>query len=120
AWRISALGPASRVRRRPPALPRALLSGRPVTLASLRGRPAIVNFWASWCDPCNREAPALERVARMAPDGAAVVGVDVNDLRTSAKRFVRRFAITYPNLSASGETSSSYALIGLPTTVVLD
>src|ERR1019366_3557494 len=64
---IPALRPAAgRALRPAPALPRALLSGPRVSLASLRGRPVVVNFWASWCDGCTREALQLERFSQLA------------------------------------------------------
>ena len=104
-----------------PPLPRDLLSGRAVTLASLRGRPVFVNFWASWCDPCNREAPALERFASLATERYAVVGIDLNDTPGSARRFIRRFGLTYPILRADGpRISSSFRFATLPTTYVID
>src|SRR5947207_2970687 len=69
--------------RRAPALPRERLGGSPVTLAQLlegaRGRPALVVFWASWCEPCLREAPALERFYRGPTGRGRIVGVDWSD-----------------------------------------
>jgi cytochrome c biogenesis protein CcmG/thiol:disulfide interchange protein DsbE len=57
-----------------PALPTSVLVPPRVTVASLRGRPAAINFWASWCTPCRQEAPALERVARSLDGRARLVG----------------------------------------------
>ena len=75
---------------RPPApafsLPRLDQDGT-LSLESLRGRPVIVNFWASWCEPCEDEAPLLERAWREHRDeGLVVVGVDFNDFRADARR----------------------------------
>jgi cytochrome c biogenesis protein CcmG/thiol:disulfide interchange protein DsbE len=104
-----------------PALPSQVLSGRGVTIASLRGGPAVVNFWASWCTPCRQEAPQLERFVRTSGRRASVVGVDWNDNAKSARAFVEENRLTYPVLrDASGEVGSSYGLSGLPTTFILD
>src|SRR5947208_1642979 len=56
-------GTRGAVRRLAPPLPRQVLTPPPVTLASLRGKPALINFWASWCHPCQEEAPRLQRFA---------------------------------------------------------
>jgi peroxiredoxin len=119
---IPALSSApGRVLRRAPALPSDALSGRAVSLASLRGKPVYVNFWASWCNPCNREARALERFARLAPQHAVVVGIDLNDTLGSARTFVRRYGLTYSILRAGGDAiSSAFGLETLPTTFVID
>jgi cytochrome c biogenesis protein CcmG, thiol:disulfide interchange protein DsbE len=103
-----------------PALPSEVLRGHPVTLSSLHGSPAVVNFWASWCTPCRQEAPELERFARSNP-GVAVVGVDWNDAAGSARAFIRHYGLTYRVLrDGSGSVGTSYGLSGLPTTFVLD
>jgi cytochrome c biogenesis protein CcmG/thiol:disulfide interchange protein DsbE len=110
-----------RVLRRAPALPGEVLSGRAVSLASLRGKPVFINFWASWCNPCNREARALERFARLAPQHAVVVGIDLNDTLAGARTFVRRYGLTYSILRAGGDAiSSAFGLETLPTTFVID
>ena len=71
-----------------PALPRELLAGPPATLATLRatadGHPSLVVFWASWCEPCQHEAPAVERFARSPAGRGRVVGVDWSDEAQSA------------------------------------
>lgn len=108
-----------------PALPRERLSGPHVTLASLLagadGRPALVVFWASWCGPCAREAPALERFYE-SPDGRGrLAGVDWSDELSGARAFVRRYSWTFPNLrDAEGTVGGEYHLTVLPTTFVLD
>ena len=98
-----------------------MLSGPRVDLASLRGKPAMVNFWASWCTPCRQEAPQLERFARSAGRRVSVVGVDWNDDAGSAGAFIAANHLTYPILrDQTGEVGTAYGLSGLPTTFVLD
>ena len=104
-----------------PALPSEVLVSPPVTLAALHGRPAVVNFWASWCHPCEREAPELQRFASRPPAGARLVGVDFTDDRGSALAFIRRHRWRFPNTSdGNGTVGRSYGVAGLPTTFVLD
>src|SRR5919202_4291686 len=91
-------GGREQARRPAPALPTAVLHGPRVTLAALRGRPAIVNFWASWCGPCRREAGELARLARALHDRASLVGVNWNDKAQNARAFIRRNRWTFPNL----------------------
>ncbi len=109
-----------------PALPREDLVGPPTTLAGLlsaaRGRPALVLFWASWCGPCAREAPAVERFSQSPAGRGRIVGVDWSDPSTGdARSFIRRYGWTFPILRDSeGLVGNSYRLTGLPTTFVLD
>jgi thiol-disulfide isomerase/thioredoxin len=122
---ILGLAPHSTTGRRAPALPRESLQGGRVTLASLlagsHGKPALVVFWASWCGPCAREAPALERFSRSAVGRGRIVGVDWSDARSGALQFLRRYAWTFPNLrDAEGLVGNSYGLTDLPTTFVID
>jgi cytochrome c biogenesis protein CcmG, thiol:disulfide interchange protein DsbE len=110
-----------RATRPAPALPNEVLSGHRVGLASLRGKPALVNFWASWCGPCKQEAPELRRFARVMGHRASLVGVDWNDRPDNARAFIAQSDWTYPVLrDSSGDVGTAYGLNGLPTTFVLD
>jgi cytochrome c biogenesis protein CcmG, thiol:disulfide interchange protein DsbE len=104
-----------------PPLPTQVLRGPAVDLASLRGRPALINFWASWCGPCKQEAPELERLARRLHGEARLVGVDWNDTTANATAFIRAHGLTYPNLrDGSSQVGNAFGLTGLPTTFVID
>lgn len=104
-----------------PELPDQVLSGPRVDLASLHGKPALVNFWASWCDPCKEEAPELKRFSESLGDRATLVGVDWNDSADSAREFIKTSGWRYPILrDPSQEVGTQYGLNGLPTTFVLD
>ena len=91
-----------------------------ITLSSLAGRPVIVNFFASWCTPCQKETPMLARFAKHT--NVAVIGIDVNDPTSSALAFVHKTGVTYPvaTESAMGSTVVDYNLPGLPATFFLD
>ena len=104
-----------------PQLPSSVLVPPAVQIASLRGKPAAINFWASWCAPCRREAPDLERLDRSLRGKSSVVGVDWTDGLDSARAFIREHHMTYPNLrDGDGAVGQKYGLIGLPTTFIVD
>lgn len=105
-----------------PPLPGERLSGVPVTLASLRGHPALVTFWASWCGPCAQEAPALERFSRGLGHRATLVGINWEDPSLSeARSFVKRYRWSFSNLrDPQGTAGRGYGVAFLPTTVAID
>ncbi|HEX8645833.1 MAG TPA: TlpA disulfide reductase family protein [Thermoleophilaceae bacterium] len=92
------------------------------SLEDLRGRVVVLNFWASWCEPCREEAPLLERWhRRMKAQGGTVLGVDALDSTDDAREFVRRFGITYPNIrDVSGEHLRPFGIAAYPETFVID
>jgi len=90
-------------------------------LASLRGRAVVLNFWASWCYPCNKEAPALESASRQWVGKATVVGVDVRDATGDARKFLRQHDISYPVVHDNRDSMwPRYGLTGLPETFFID
>jgi cytochrome c biogenesis protein CcmG, thiol:disulfide interchange protein DsbE len=103
---------------RAPALRLRGLDGGQVDLASLRGRPVVVNFWATWCQPCVREFPLLRQAAAShRPDRLAVVGVLVNDRPAAARAFARRHGATWPiALDPTAATAGRWGAVGLPHT----
>jgi cytochrome c biogenesis protein CcmG/thiol:disulfide interchange protein DsbE len=104
-----------------PALPKQMLQHPKVSLATLAGKPALVNFWASWCPPCREEAPALRRFADQLGDRGHLVGIAWADNAGSAREFVRRYHWRFPILrDADNAVGDRYGITGLPTTFVLD
>ena len=90
-------------------------------LSSLRGKVVVLNFWASWCQPCKLEAPDLAASAKKWSGRVVVLGVDVNDPSGDARGFMRKYAITYPIVHDNKNvTSPKYGLTGLPETFFLD
>jgi cytochrome c biogenesis protein CcmG, thiol:disulfide interchange protein DsbE len=90
-----------------------------VTLAG-RDRPVILNFWASWCEPCTREMPALIEFHTLNP-GVDVVGLAVNDRPADSRRFAEDLGIPFElGTDRGGEVAADYAVPGLPVTVVID
>jgi cytochrome c biogenesis protein CcmG, thiol:disulfide interchange protein DsbE len=92
------------------------------SLASYRGKPVILNFWASWCDPCRIEAPLLEQAQhRLAARGGTVLGVTYRDASPDSEKFVRKFDLTYPSLrDVDGQLAKDYGTRALPETFVID
>ena len=104
-----------------PKLPTDVLVGPRVTLADLRGKPAAINFWASWCDPCREEAPQLERLSHTLDGKARLVGVNYTDSIDGARGFIRKYHLSYPNLrDKDGIVGDHYGLTGLPGTAILN
>jgi thiol-disulfide isomerase/thioredoxin len=90
-------------------------------LASLRGKAVVLNFWASWCYPCNKEAPALERAWQRHDGDVVVLGVDVNDFAGDARKFMRRHGVTYPIVHDNKNvTEPKYGVAALPETFFVD
>jgi cytochrome c biogenesis protein CcmG/thiol:disulfide interchange protein DsbE len=90
-------------------------------LASLRGKVVVLNFWASWCYPCNQEAPALEAATKKWGNRVVVLGVDVNDPVSDARGFARKYRLSYPLVHDNHNvTSPKYGLTGLPETFFID
>ena len=92
------------------------------SLADYRGQVVVLNFWASWCEPCRDESPLLQRWhERLEKQEATVLGVDAFDEIGSARAFVDRYGLTYPMLrDGAGDTRERFGILGFPETFVID
>jgi thiol-disulfide isomerase/thioredoxin len=110
-----------RVTRAAPPLPVQALQGKPTTLAALHGKPALIDFFASWCGPCASEARALAQAERAVRGRATVLAVDWSDSPHYALGFVHRFHWTFTVLAdPHGSSGYAYGIQGLPSGFVLD
>ena len=106
-----------------PALELPRLTGTGAqTLDDYRGQVVVLNFWASWCEPCREESPLLERWhQRLERRQGTVLGVDVQDVSDDARDFIDEYRLTYPMLrDGEGHTRETFAIVGFPETFVLD
>ena len=96
-------------------------SGRHVSLSDYAGKPLIVNFFASWCAPCQQETPLLARFYRAEHGRVALIGLDENDVAGSALSFTRGHGVSYPvGFDPEVIAASAYGVDGLPQTFFLN
>ena len=89
-----------------------------VSLSELRGTPLVLNFWASWCDPCRAEAKVLEKAWKQQSGGDVLfLGLDAQDAREDARDFISQFGLTFPHVRDPGnDTQREWGVTGLPET----
>jgi cytochrome c biogenesis protein CcmG, thiol:disulfide interchange protein DsbE len=93
-----------------------------ISMEELRGKGVVLNFWASWCKPCEEEAAALEKAWQQYKDkGIVFIGVDYLDQEPAARRYLEKFGVSYPNgPDLASKISKRYAIRGVPETFFID
>ena len=98
------------------------LDGKTVKLSDYRGKPVLLNFWATWCGPCRFEMPFLQQIYdSYTSQGLAMLVVDIGENSTTIQNFMTSLNLTLPvPMDANSAVSKKYALIGIPTTLMID
>jgi cytochrome c biogenesis protein CcmG/thiol:disulfide interchange protein DsbE len=98
------------------------LDRRPLSLAALRGHPVWINFWATWCPPCQRETPNLrDAYEAHKAGGLMLIAIDVQEDADSVRRYATTYGLTYPiGLDATGAVFRTYRIFGLPSHYFID
>ena len=100
----------------------ALLDGKKFHLGDHKGKPVMINFFASWCLPCREEMPVIEKIVQeYGPRGVVFLGVAVDDTEKKMQDFVARYGVTFPvGLDKTSEIQKAFGLYGIPTTYFID
>jgi cytochrome c biogenesis protein CcmG/thiol:disulfide interchange protein DsbE len=97
------------------------LEGKPVVLANFRGKPLVMNFFASWCDPCRDEMPLINELAAKDKDSYSVLGIAVDDTRAAVTEFVKETKLVFPiALDLNSTVKRAYRIFGPPATFFID
>jgi cytochrome c biogenesis protein CcmG/thiol:disulfide interchange protein DsbE len=95
--------------------------GNRIRLSELRGRVVVLDFWASWCTPCEQQARELDALARRQSEGVQILGVATGEAAEAAARRAQRDSLTYPSVyDTHGDVAVTYDATDLPTLVVVD
>jgi peroxiredoxin len=107
--------------RQAPPLVLQEMTGKTVDLASYRGKPVLINFWATWCDTCRVEMPDLQALhQRLDGKGPVILGVSMDENLAAVAPFVKENKITFPILYSDRTVSAAYAVRGLPAAYLID
>jgi cytochrome c biogenesis protein CcmG/thiol:disulfide interchange protein DsbE len=111
----------SLVGKQAPAFTRLDLSGQTINLRSLRGKVVLLNFWATWCAPCQQEMPVFSAWRReYGSQGLAVIGISMDDDADSARNLVNKLGLTYPVAMGDAKLGERYGgVLGLPMTFLI-
>ena len=98
------------------------LTGDEVHLSDYRGKPILLNFWASWCPPCRAKMPTFQKIyAEYAAQGFIILGINSQESKQIAASFAESFKLTFPILiDENGEVTNRYRVDSLPTTLFID
>ena len=97
------------------------LEGKSVSLSQLRGKPVLLNFWASWCQPCKVEMPYIQAVYEEVGEGLFILAINIQETKPSVEDFMRREGLTFPiALDYEGKVAQNYGIKFIPSTFFID
>lgn len=115
------LTPEPAVGRPAPDFTLPTVEGETLQLSSLRGQPVVLNFWATWCGPCQREMPALEAAAQRFAGEVVFLGVDQGESQEEVVAYLEQLGVSFPvPLDADMAVGDRYNIRGMPTTYFID
>lgn len=103
-----------------PAIEGEWINGGPLSLDDYRDKVVLVNFWGTWCGPCRKEQPALQRLSEEFEGRVQFIGVDFRDDQATALEYIREFGVTYPSVVDDGPLSYRFQLPYAPGTYLVD
>lgn len=105
-----------------PSFALALLDGQSFQLSDYKGKPVLINFFASWCLPCREEMPILVKASQeYAARGVVFLGIAIDDTEEKMKQFIVRYNVTFPvGLDKTADLQKAFGLYGIPTTYFID
>lgn len=114
--------PSSNVKEPSPNFTLNLLDGGNFNSSDYKGKPVLINFFASWCLPCREEMPVLEKIVHeYKPKGVVFLGIAVDDTEEKMKDFIAKYGVTFPvGLDKTATIQKSFGIYGIPTTYFID
>ena len=91
-----------------------------ISLSDYRGKWVLVNFWASWCKPCEEESPAIESFAKKHDENLVVLGINSEDNSVDANAFIHEYGLTWDMVKDTGDRSEAYGVLGFPESFLVD
>jgi cytochrome c biogenesis protein CcmG, thiol:disulfide interchange protein DsbE len=99
----------------------AMLDGTHVKLSQYQGKPVLINFWATWCDPCKEEMPIIQNAAQKNLENLVVLGINDDEPQVDVSQFIKDYHLTFSILLDPGaKVTDAYQVLGLPTTIFID
>lgn len=98
-----------------------LIDGKEFRLNEAKGKPVVINFFASWCHPCRIEAPVLQKVYTKYENKVVFIGIAIQDNEAKVKEYIKEFNVTFPvGIDSSGNIAEAYKIYGIPKTFIID